>query len=263
MISKFSSNRVFLRRNFISPSPSKNKLKTNIFLPFIQNKSFHSSSWTLTGASAIHVDTKENNENIPFEFSEANMELARKIIAKYPKNYEKSAVIPLLDLAQRQNKGWLPLAAMNKVAKILNIPPMSVYEVASFYTMFNRTPIGKHHVQVCTTTPCMLRGAYEILDECKKNLGIEVGETTPDGKFTLGEIECAGCCVNAPMISVGDDYYEDLQKKDVHNILNAFKNGEKPPHGPQNGRLHSAPFSGKTTLLEPPPGPYCRDIDKV
>lgn len=208
---------------------------------------------------ATHVNTPENNESTPFDFTPENMKVVDQIIKKYPKGYQKAATIPLLDLAQRQNGGWLPLAAMNKVAKIVNVPPIEVYEVASFYTMFNRQPIGKHHVQVCTTTPCMLRGAYEILDECKKVLGIKVGETSSDKMFTLGEVECAGACVNAPVMSVGDDYYEDLTPETTRSILEAFKKGEKPPHGPQIKRNHSEGPMGRTTLLEPPMGPYCRD----
>jgi len=244
---------------FLRSSHILSRKNFRINCPQIRQRTFHSSTKLLT-SSATHHETAYNNENIPFEFTDENMVHVRKIIAKYPKKYERAALIPLLDIAQRQHNGWLPLSAMNKVATILDIPPIQVYEVASFYTMFNREPIGKYHVQVCTTTPCMLRGAYEILEECKKNLGIDVGETTSDKMFTLGEIECAGCCVNAPMFSVGDDYYEDLTKDDVHRILNAFKDGKKPKIGPQNGRLTSAPTPGKTTLLEPPSGPYCRDL---
>jgi len=212
-----------------------------------------------SSALSTHVDSDLNNESTPFDFTLESYDTIKKIIAKYPPNYHRGATIPLLDLAQRQAGGWLPLSAMNKVAKVLDLPPIYIYEVASFYTMFNRNPIGKHHVQVCTTTPCMLRDAYNILDVCKKNLGIDVGETTKDGMFTLGEVECAGACVNAPVMSIGDDYYEDLTEDSTNKILNAFKKGEKPKIGSQTGRMSSefAPKK-KTTLNEEPTGPYIR-----
>lgn len=128
----------------------------------------------------------------------------------YPEGHKQAAVIPMLDLAQRQNGGWLPLSAMNKVAELLNMPKMRVYEVATFYTMFIRHPIGKYHVQICTTTPCMLRDSDSILHAIEKKLGIHVGETTKDKLFTLTEVECLGACVNAPMVQINDDYYASL-----------------------------------------------------
>jgi len=210
----------------------------------------------LSSSLSVHRDSPLNNESTPFDFTMENYEKISQLIAKYPQNYQRAAMIPLLDLAQRQNGGWLPLSAMNKVAKVLSIPPIHVYEVASFYTMFNRNPIGKYHVQVCTTTPCMLNGAYEILDICKKNLGIDAGETTKDGLITLGEVECAGACVNAPVLSIGDDYYEDLDEKSTNKILDALKSGNKlPPMGPQNGRRTSEPKGTKTSLIGEPTGP--------
>jgi len=232
------------------------------FLPqrCFQIRGYHSSVYGRSESLSSHKDTIYNNSNTPFDFTDENVKLSKQIISKYPPNYEKSAVMPLLDLAQRQCNGWLPLSAMNKVAKILNIPPMDVYEVASFYTMYNRSPIGKHHVQVCTTTPCMLRGAYEILETCKRYLGIEVGETTADGNFTLGEVECAGACVNAPMLSVGDDYYEDLTPDSTITILEAFKKGQNPKAGPQNGRRTCEPLGGKTSLKEKPVPWYREDL---
>jgi len=150
---------------------------------------------------------------------------AKKIIAKYPPGYQQSAAIPLLDLAQRQCGGWLPLAAMQKVAKMLKVPDMAIYEVASFYTMFNRNKVGKHLVQVCTTTPCMLRGSSGIVAACKKKLGVNLGETTPDGKFTLVEVECLGACVNAPMMQIGDHFYEDLTAETTEKVLDTLAAG--------------------------------------
>jgi len=208
-----------------------------------------------SSALSTHKDAFNNNESTPFDFTAENYQIAKKIMAKYPSNYQRGACIPLLDLAQRQCGGWLPLAAMNKVAKILDMAPINVYEVASFYTMFNRTPVGKYHVQVCTTTPCMLRDAYTILDTCKKVLGIDVGETTKDGIITLGEVECAGACVNAPLLSINDDYYEDLTVETTTKLLEALKNGQILEPGPQNGRFTCEPVKGRTTLLETPPSP--------
>jgi len=228
----------------------------------IHRRSYHVTPRARSDALSTHKDAPENNRSTPFDFTPENYEECKKIIAKYPAGYQRAAMIPMLDLAQRQHGGWLPLAAMDKVAKILDVPAIRVYEVASFYTMFNRTPVGKHHVQVCTTTPCMLRGAYEILEVCKKNLGIDVGQTTPDGRFTLGEVECAGACVNAPMLSVGDDYYEDLTEETTNAILDAFKRGEgdKVKPGPQHKeRYSSEPRLKRTSLTEEPTGPFARE----
>lgn len=192
-----------------------------------------------------------------FEFTPEYMARAKTHIAKYPEGRQASAVIPLLDLAQRQFGGWLPKAAMDYIAVLLDMPAIRVYEVASFYTMFNLKPVGRHFVQVCTTTPCWLRGSDDILSACKKTLGIDVGETTPDGEFTLVEVECLGACVNAPMIQVTAPYtgreeafYEDLTAESTVQILEALKRGELPADGPQNGRVRAAPVGGITTLTE-------------
>ncbi|KAI0073398.1 hypothetical protein K474DRAFT_1686222 [Panus rudis PR-1116 ss-1] len=198
---------------------------------------------------------------IPFEFTPENLKRAEEIISHYPPQYKKAAVIPLLDLAQRQNKGWTSISVMNYVAKMLEMPPMRVYEVATFYTMFNREPIGENFVQVCTTTPCMLRGAYDILDTvCSELGGIKPGETTKDGKFTVIEVECQGACSNAPMFVVGDDFYEDLTKETTKKVLDAFKKGEKPKPGPQSGRHTSENSAGLTALTSKPygPGEFCQ-----
>ncbi|XP_064489597.1 probable NADH dehydrogenase [ubiquinone] flavoprotein 2, mitochondrial [Ornithodoros turicata] len=202
----------------------------------------------------VHRDDEKNNPNIKFEFTPENLKRAKSLVSIYPDGHQSAAVIPLLDLAQRQH-GWLPISAMHYVADYLKMPRMRVYEVATFYTMFNRSPMGKYHVQVCTTTPCMLRGAEDIQRVIEKKLGIHDGQTTPDGLFTLSVVECLGACVNAPMIQVNDDYYEDLTEKDVHEILDACKRGERPTPGPRNGRLASEPLSGLTCLDTPPRGP--------
>ena len=183
-----------------------------------------------------------------FAFTPEYKATADKIIAKYPAGRQASAVIPLLDLAQRQHHGWLPRAAMDHVAKLLAMAPIRVYEVATFYTMFNLNPVGRYHLQVCTTTPCWLRNSDAVLDTCRRKLGVEVGQTTPDKLFTLSEVECLGACVNAPMMQVNDDYYEDLDARSTEAIVDALKRGETPKPGPQNGRMTSAPASGLTTL---------------
>ncbi|MFA6020257.1 MAG: NADH-quinone oxidoreductase subunit NuoE [Rhodospirillales bacterium] len=183
-----------------------------------------------------------------FAFSTENLAKAKSIVAKYPEGKSRSAVMPLLDLAQRQIGGWLPRVAMDYVAQYLGLDPIKVYEVANFYTMYNKKPVGENHVQVCTNLPCWLRGSDQVVSACKKTLGIGIGETTPDGKFTLSEVECAGACVNAPVAAINDDYFEDLDEASITRVLEAIKKGEKPKLGPQNGRMNSAPIGGPTTL---------------
>lgn len=176
-----------------------------------------------------------------FEFTKENLKLAQSIIAKYPKGKQLSAVMPLLDLAQRQHQNWIPKAAQDYIANMLQVPPIKVYEVVTFYTMYNKQPVGKHLVQVCRTTPCWLRGSDDITHACKSKLGIDVGETTKDGKFTLVEVECLGACVNAPMVQINDDYYEDLTPTLMEEVLDKLKDGKKPHIGSQCGRQGSKP----------------------
>jgi NADH-quinone oxidoreductase E subunit len=186
-----------------------------------------------------------------FEFTPENLERAQAHIAKYPAGRQQSAVLPLLDLAQRQSGGWLPRAAMHHVAEILGMPRIRVYEVATFYTMFNLNPVGRYLLQACTTTPCWLRGSDAVVDACEKKLGIGVGGTTADGLFTLVEVECLGACVNAPILQVNDDFYEDLDGASTEALLDALRDGKPPPVGSLGGRQNSAPSGGKTTLTEP------------
>jgi NADH-quinone oxidoreductase E subunit len=183
-----------------------------------------------------------------FAFNAENAKRVRDVIAKYPTGRQASAVIPLLDLAQRQSGGWLPRAAMDHVAELLEMAPIRVYEVASFYTMFNLKPVGRHFLQVCTTTPCWLRDSDAVLDACHTMLGIRPGETTADGAFTVVEVECLGACVNAPVIQLGDDYFEDLDGPGTIALIEALQRGEKPKPGSQIGRQTSAPIAGFTTL---------------
>ncbi|VDK43213.1 unnamed protein product [Anisakis simplex] len=202
----------------------------------------------------VHRDTPENNPKSRFEFTSENLKRIKQIVANYPEGHKSAALLPVLDLAQRQH-GWLPISAMHEVARVLEIPRMRVYEVATFYTMFNRQPVGKYFIQVCATTPCMLRGAESITEAIQKKLGIKVGETTKDGLFTLAEVECLGACVNAPMFQLNDDFYEDLTPKDVDDIIDELKAGKRPMPGPRSGRQAAEPLGGLTSLKSPPTGP--------
>jgi NADH-quinone oxidoreductase E subunit len=184
-----------------------------------------------------------------FAFTPANKALAEKIIARYPAGRQASAVLPLLDLAQRQVGGWLPRAAMDYVADTLSMAPIRIYEVATFYSMFNLKPVGRNLLQVCRTTPCWLRGADKLTETCRRKLGIGLKETTSDGNFTLVEVECLGGCVNAPVIQINDDFYEDLDPAKLEAIIDRLARGEKPAPGSQTGRQGSAPAGGPTTLL--------------
>jgi len=191
-------------------------------------------------AKITHVVQPES-----FAFTSDNMARAKDIIAKYPAGRQQSAVMPLLTLAQEQNAGWLPKAAMDAVAEMLGMPPVRVYEVASFYTMYNLEPIGKYLIEVCTTTPCWLRGSDAIVEACKQKLGIDIGDTTKDGLFTLREAECLGACVNAPMCQIGANFYEDLDARSMDNIIDTLSHGGTPKPGPQNGRKSSEPLGLK------------------
>jgi NADH-quinone oxidoreductase subunit E len=190
-----------------------------------------------------------------FEFTPENMRAAEAHIAKYPPGRQASAVLPLLDLAQRQCGGWLPRAAMDRVAIILMMAPIRVYEVASFYTMLNLRPVGRYLLQACTTTPCWLRGADDVVAACESKLGIAMGGSTADGLFTLVEVECLGACVNAPILQVNDDFYEDLDGPATEALLDALRAGAPPPPGSLIGRHGSEPVGGRTTLTQPTGSP--------
>ena len=196
------------------------------------------------------VDAAGFEQPASFEFTQENLDLAQAHIAKYPPGRQASAVLPLLDLAQRQHGGWLPRAAMDRVAAILGMAPIRVYEVATFYTMLNLRPVGRYLLQACTTTPCWLRGSDEVLRACQQKLDITVGRTTPDGLFTLVEVECLGACVNAPILQVNDDLYEDLDGPATEALLDVLREGKPPRPGSVTGRRGSEPFGGRTTLLE-------------
>lgn len=184
-----------------------------------------------------------------FAFTPDNLEWAKGQIAKYPEGRQASAVMPLLTRAQEQHGGWLPREAMECVGKMLDMPYIRVLEVASFYTMYNLKPVGRHVLEVCTTTPCWLRGSDDVVRACRDTLGIGFGETTEDGEFTLLEVECAGACVNAPVIAYKGEYYEDLDAERTVRIIEAIRKGDKPKAGPQIDRQTSAPEGGPTTLV--------------
>jgi len=190
-----------------------------------------------------------------FAFTPDNEARAKTIVARYPPGRQHSAIIPLLDLAQRQvgadtgTQGWLPIPVIEYVAAYLDMPYIRAYEVATFYTMFNLAAVGRFHVQVCGTTPCMLRGSDDLFEACKAK-GLKKGRTTEDGLFTLSEVECLGACANAPMVQINDDTYEDLTFETMTSILQALARGETPKPGPQIDRQTSCPEGGPTTLPE-------------
>ena len=185
-----------------------------------------------------------------FEFSEENLIAARKEIKKYPKNKQASAVIALLYLVQKQNENWIPIAGIEYVAKILNMPYIKVYEVTTFYSMFNLAPVGKYFVQVCTTTPCMIRGANKIAEVCKKHISENERELSENKLCSWTEVECLGGCVNAPVVQINDDYYEDLDEIKSEKIIKSLLKDEVPKPGSAKNRKNSAPENGKTTLNE-------------
>ena len=194
-----------------------------------------------------------------FAFTPENLEKAKALMARYPAGRQASAVIACLDLAQRQAGGWLPRVAMDHVAQLLDMAPIRVYEIATFYTMFYLKPRGKYLLQVCTTTPCWLRGSDAVMKACREVTGVGPGEVSTDGLFSTVEVECLGACVNAPMIQINDDFYEDLDEDSTRRLLEAFKRGETPRPGPQIDRQTSAPVGGPTTLTTIPGGAAPRE----
>lgn len=208
---------------------------------------------------------KSDALNAPFQpdsFSFNDPKVVQEVIARYPKGRQQSAIMPLLDIAQRQvadsgpfgdmpaGGGWIPRAAMDEIAAICGVPPIKVYEVATFYSMYNLEPVGKYLIQLCTTTPCWLCGSSDVVKACTDTLGIKMGQTTDDGYFTLMEVECLGACTNAPMVQINDLYYEDLTAERMVEILESLKKDVVPEAGPQNGRNKAMPISGPTTLHE-------------
>ena len=185
-----------------------------------------------------------------FEFSSASLEAAKIIIAKYPKGRQQSAVMALLYIVQKQNSNWIPLVAMKYIAKFLEMPYIKVYEVATFYSMYNLAPVGKYFIQVCTTTPCMIRGAYKLVEACKEKISKKENELSEDKSCSWVEVECLGACVNAPMMQINDDYYEDLNKENTLKILDKILRGKTPKPGSYRGRINNEPENNRKTLMD-------------
>ena len=190
------------------------------------------------------------NQPEVFEFNSSSLEEANKIVSKYPKGKQQSAVMALLYIAQKQNDNWIPLVAMKYIAKFLDMPYIKVYEVATFYTMYNLSPVGKYFVQVCTTTPCMLRGAKKITDICKKYISPKENELSENKICSWKEVECLGACVNAPMMQINDDYFEDLNEIKTQEIIQQLLKDEQPKPGSYRNRKSNAPEEGRITLIE-------------
>jgi NADH-quinone oxidoreductase E subunit len=197
---------------------------------------------------SLRRPSKEQPES--FEFSSSSLEASKIIIAKYPKDKQQSAVMALLYIAQKQNNNWIPLAAMKYIGKILEMPYIKVYEVATFYTMYNLAPVGKHFIQVCTTTPCMIRGAYKLVEACKEKISENENELSKDQSCSWMEVECLGACVNAPMMQINDHYYEDLNKEKTLEIFDTILKGEKPKPGSYRGRVNNEPENNRKTLID-------------
>lgn len=183
-----------------------------------------------------------------FAFNAESKKVIKTILAKYPKDRKASAVIPLLDLAQRQHDNWIPMKAIEEISSILDMAEIRVLEVATFYTMFNLRPVGKYFIQLCGTTPCWLRGSDDVTRCIHDKLGIKSGGTSEDGKFSLLEVECLGACVNAPMVQINDDYYEDLDYESTAELIDRLSRDDVPPHGSVKGRQGSQPMPGPTSL---------------
>ena len=180
-----------------------------------------------------------------FDFSKKNLDVLNNILKKYPAGRKKSAVMPLLYLAQRQNDNWIPLSAMKKIAKYLEVPYIKIYEIATFYTMYNLAPVGKYHIQVCTTSPCLIRGAEKIVKACKEKISPNQNEISKNGNCSWTEVECLGACVSAPMMQVNNDYYEDLDEKNAIKIIESLINDKPLKSGSYRGRKNTAPEKNK------------------
>ncbi|KAL2209675.1 hypothetical protein CC79DRAFT_1270215 [Sarocladium strictum] len=231
-----------------------------------QTRAFSGTTCRFSDTLQVHRNSADNNPDIPFKFNQQNETVIAEILKRYPPQYKKAAVMPILDLGQRQH-GFTSISVMNEVARLLEMPPQRVYEVASFYTMYNRTPVGKYFIQACTTTPCQLGGCGSdaIVKAIISHLGIKQGQTTADGLFTFIEVECLGACVNAPMVQINDDYYEDLTPETTVELLTALKasaeatgasasNVKVPGPGPLSGRQTCENSKGQTNLNEEPWG---------
>lgn len=191
--------------------------------------------------SNFKIIAEEIYQPSKFEFSSLNKKKAIKVMKNYPSSYRESSIMPLLTLAQEQHGGWIPKKAIEYIAQFLNVSDMRVLELATFYSMYNLSPVGENHIEVCTTTPCMLRGAEKILEICKKRLNLNTGETDENNLFSLSEVECLGACVNAPVVNIGKHYYEDLNEDSMIKIIEDIIKGKKITKGSQISRKGSEP----------------------
>ena len=198
------------------------------------------------------MSLKKISKNQPeiFEFSHENIQVANKIIKNYPDGKKQSAVMALLYLAQRQNNNWIPLSALKFIAKYLNMPYVKVYEVATFYSMYNLSPVGDKFIQICTTTPCMIRGAYKLVEACKEKISKDQNKISDSGKCSWIEVECLGACVNAPVVQINEDYFEDLNKEKMCSIIDKIEMNELPRPGSYRGRTNSEPENTRKTLMD-------------
>ena len=198
------------------------------------------------------MNVKKTSKEQPdiFEFNSENLLVVKKIIENYPKGKQQSAVMALLYLVQRQNNNWIPLVAMKYIANLLEMPYIKVYEVATFYSMYNLSPVGNYFIQVCTTTPCMISGAYKLVEACKEKISDKEKELSKDKSCSWMEVECLGACVNGPVMQINDDYFEDLDKEKTMKIIDQILKGEKPKPGSYRGRTNSEPENNRKTLME-------------
>jgi len=191
---------------------------------------------------------KEQPNN--FKFSSKNLLASKKIIENYPEGKQQSAVMALLYLAQKQNNNWIPLAALKYIAKLLEMPYIKVYEVATFYSMYNLSPVGNYFIQICTTTPCMIRGAYKLVEACKEKISDKEKKLSKDKSCSWTEVECLGACINGPLMQINDNYFEDLDKEKTIKIIDQILKGDKPKPGSYRGRINSEPENNRKTLVE-------------
>lgn len=191
--------------------------------------------------NSFKVIAEDSLQPKSFSFNANNLVKAKNIIKMYPSNFKESAIMPLLSIAQNQNNGWVPKKAIEYVSDLINVPEIKVLELATFYSMYNLSPVGKFHIEVCTTSPCMLRGSDSMLNLCKKKLGISIGQVTNDKLFSLGKVECLGACVNAPVVKINENYFEDINSQSLDKLINNFKDEKKIKIGPQSKRKGSEP----------------------
>jgi len=230
---------------------------------FYQHRNFRTTRPLFSSGIVQHRNTPDNNESTPFEWTSESLIRISTVLKKFPSNYKQSACIHLLYIAQEQNQNWITLSAMNKIAEVLDMPPIRVYEVATFYSMFNRSPVGRYHIQLCGTTPCQLCGAENIMETLEKHLHIKSGETTKDGMFTLSEVECLGACVNAPMIQINNQhFYEYLSPSSVIKLVDDLRSGREVKTNNQNDVFSCEGPQGQTTLLSEVT-PVSRDLDAL